>query len=339
MTILQTFVIAGLGVAAFHVLGIPLPWLLGPMAACLIAALLGLRLRGIPPLNAAMRTILGVAVGATLTPAVIASLPGMWTTLILVPIMLAMIGFLGVPYFTRICGYDFPTAYYATMPGGLQDMIAFGEEAGGNVRALSLIHATRVLIIVVALPFLLSGIWDADLNNPPGVPIATVPLGELALMVLAAAFGWWAAVKVGLFGASILGPLLATAVLAMTDVLHFRPPAEAIWAAQFFIGMVVGTKYAGITIEEIRRDLLAGIGFCVILAVVTVGMLAVIFELNLAPGQEALLAFAPGGQAELAVLALIVGADVAFVVSHHVLRIFVVILGAPLAVRLFRPKQ
>ena len=339
MTILQTFVIAGLGVAAFHVLGIPLPWLLGPMAACLIAALLGMRLQGKAPLNAAMRTILGVAVGATLTPAVIASLPGMWTTLILVPIMLAVIGFLGVPYFTRICGYDFPTAYYATMPGGLQDMIAFGEEAGGNVRALSLIHATRVLIIVVALPFLLSGIWDADLNNPPGVPIATVPLGELALMVLAAAFGWWAAVKVGLFGASILGPLLATAVLAMTDVLHFRPPAEAIWAAQFFIGMVVGTKYAGITIEEIRRDLLAGIGFCVILAVVTVGMLAVIFELNLAPGQEALLAFAPGGQAELAVLALIVGADVAFVVSHHVLRIFVVILGAPLAVRLFRPKQ
>ena len=55
----------------------------------------------------------------------------------------------------------------------------------------------------------------------------------------------------------------------------------------------------------------------------------------MAPGKETLLSFAPGGQAELAVLALIVGADVAFVVAHHVLRIFVVILGAPFAKRLF----
>ena len=49
---------------------------------------------------------------------------------------------------------------------------------------------------------------------------------------------------------------------------------------------------------------------------------------------DTVLAFAPGGQAELTVLALIVGADMAFVVAHHVLRIFVVILGAPLVARL-----
>ena len=50
---------------------------------------------------------------------------------------------------------------------------------------------------------------------------------------------------------------------------------------------------------------------------------------------EALLSFAPGGQAELTVLALIVGADVAFVVAHHVLRIVFVIIGAPLMARIF----
>jgi uncharacterized membrane protein AbrB (regulator of aidB expression) len=59
---------------------------------------------------------------------------------------------------------------------------------------------------------------------------------------------------------------------------------------------------------------------------------------GLAPALETVLAFAPGGQAELTVLALIVGADMAFVVAHHVLRIFIVILGAPLFARLFGPK-
>ncbi len=330
-----TFAIALVGVAVFHWAKIPLPWLLGPIAACLLGALLGLRLGGIKPLNDGMRTILGVAVGATLTPAVLASFPAMWPTLLLMPVTIVVIGVVGVPYFQRVWGYDFPTAYYSAMPGGLQDMLIFGEEAGGNPRTLSLIHATRVLVIVVALPFLLKGIWAADLTNPPGVPANTVPLHELALMVVCALVGWWAALKVGLFGASILGPLILTAIVTLAGFLHFRPPAEAIWAAQFFIGTTIGAKYSGITMDEVRRDLLAGVGFCVILIILTILVVEAVVLLDLAPGMEALLAFAPGGQAELTVLALIVGADVAFVVAHHVLRIFVVILGAPLAARHF----
>ncbi|WP_298922162.1 AbrB family transcriptional regulator [uncultured Roseobacter sp.] len=334
----QTFLVALLGVGAFRLLNIPLPWLLGPIAACLAAALIGIQLKGLKPLNDGMRTILGVAVGATLTPPVLATFPAMWPTLLLIPLTVMVIGLIGVPYFQRVWNYDFPTAYYATMPGGLQDMLAFGEEAGGNVRTLSLIHATRVLIIVVALPFLLSGIWEADLSNPPGVPLKSVPVHELLLMVACALLGWWGAKRIGLFGASILGPLLLTAAITLVGLLHFRPPAEAIWAAQFFIGMTIGAKYAGITMQEVRRDLLAGVGFCVILIVLTVVVVELVIFANLAPGMEALLAFAPGGQAELTVLALIVGADVAFVVAHHILRIFVVILGAPVAVRLFSPK-
>ncbi len=337
--VLYSFLVGLAGVGVFHLAALPLPWLLGPITACLLAALMGVPLGGIKPVNETMRTVLGVAVGSTLTPAVIATFPSMWPTLLLIPIMVAAIGATGIPYFMRIWKYDFATAYYATMPGGLQDMLVFGEEAGGNVRTLSLIHATRVLVIVVALPFLLQGIWEADLTNPPGVPASTVPLQELLIMAACAIIGWQGAKRIGLFGASILGPLIVTAAATLSGLLHFRPPAEAIWAAQFFIGMTIGSKYSGITGAEVRRDVVAGLGFCVILILLTVVFVEPIYQFGLAPGQDALLAFAPGGQAELTVLALIVGADVAFVVAHHVLRIFVVILGAPLAVRLFQPKR
>ncbi len=330
-----SFAIAALGAAVFFWLDLPLPFLLGPILFCLIAALAGVRMKGVKVLNDGMRTILGVAVGATLTPTVLAGFPAMLPTLVLVPVMVACIALMGVPYFRRLCGYDFPTAYYAAMPGGLQDMLVFGEEAGGNPRALSLIHATRVLVIVVALPFLLKGIWDADLSNPPGLPADTIPVHELVIMTVCAIAGWQIAKKLGMFGASILGPLILTAAVTLAGGLHYRPPAEAIWAAQFFIGMTVGCKYSGITMQEVRRDLAAGLGFCLILIVLTLGVVETIYSLDLAPGMEALLAFAPGGQAELTVLALIVGADAAFVVAHHVLRIFVVILGAPLVARLF----
>ncbi len=322
------------GVAAFHLLGLPLPWLLGPVASCLLAALLGVPLGGIKPVNAAMRTVLGVAAGATLTPAVLATFPSMWPTLILMPLFVLATGAIGVPYFRRLCGHDFPTAYYASMPGGLQDMVAFGEEAGGNVRALSLIHATRVLVIVVALPFLLKAIWDADLDRPPGVPVTSVASSELALMALSAGFGWWAARRVGLFGATILGPMIVAAAVTLAGFLDQRPPAEAIWAAQFFIGMTIGGNYNGITMSEIRKDILAGLGFCGLLILLTLAFVEAIYSFGLAPGMSALLAYAPGGQAELTVLALVVGADMAFVVAHHILRIIAVVMGAPLAARL-----
>lgn len=331
-----TFAIAGIGVALFHLAALPLPWLLGPITACLIAALSGVKMGGITVLNEGMRTILGVAVGATFTPVLLASMAGMWPTLLLIPLMVLSIGLIGVPYFMRVWKYDFATSYYSTMPGGLQDMLVFGEEAGGDPRTLSLIHATRVMVIVVALPFILQGFWEADLSNPPGAPARDVPPLQLLLMVVCAILGWQGAKRIGMFGASILGPLIVTALFAIAGLLQHRIPAEAIWAAQFFIGMSVGMKYTGITMAEVRRDVVAGLGFCVILIVLTLVFVEAVYGFGLAPGMDALLAFAPGGQAELTVLALIVGADVAFVIAHHVLRIFVVILGAPLFARLFK---
>ncbi len=55
-----------------------------------------------------------------------------------------------------------------------------------------------------------------------------------------------------------------------------------------------------------------------------------------APPIEAFLAFAPGGQAEMAILAIVAGADLAYVVTHHLVRLVVVIIGAPIVARLVR---
>ncbi|MEO0635306.1 MAG: AbrB family transcriptional regulator [Pseudomonadota bacterium] len=336
MSLVSAFAVAGAGVAAFHVLNLPLPWLLGPILACLAAALVGVPMRGIKPLNDAMRTILGVAVGATFTSAILISMVGMWPTLLLIPLMIGCIGLIGVPYFSRIWGLDAPTAYYSAMPGGLQDMLLFGEEAGGNIRALSLIHATRVMVIVVSLPFILDWFWEVDLSAPPGDPASSIHPAQLALMVFCSLGGWWAAKRVGMFGASILGPLLFAAFFALVGLLQHRPPAEAVWAAQFFIGMGVGTKYAGVTLLEVRNYVAAALGFCVILLFLAFVFAEFVVLLELAPPLETILSFAPGGQAEMTVLALVVGADMAFVVAHHVLRILTVILGAPLFAKLSR---
>jgi hypothetical protein len=335
----RTLLLGAVGVAGFEAAGLPLPFLLGPLFACLVAAVMGVRLAATGRIGTAMRTVLGVAVGAAVTPELVARLPSMAWSVALVPVLVAAAGALGYPFFRRVCGFDHPTAWYAAMPGGLQDMLAFGEEAGADMRALSLVHATRVLLIVSAAPVLLTAVWDRPLDAAPGAPAAAIPAGALLLMAAAAALGWWAAARAGLFGAAILGPMIAAAALSLTGVLDHRPPAEAILAAQFFIGIAVGAHYTGVTGAEIRRDVAAGAGLCLILFAVSFLLAEAVALAGLAPTVEAFLAFAPGGQAEMAVLAIVAGADLAFVVAHHLVRLVVVIAGAPVAAAMLaRPR-
>ena len=326
------------GAAIFLWLELPLPWLFGPLFSCLIAALIGINLYSIKILSDAMRTILGVAVGATVTLSFLLALPGFWNTLIFIPITVILSGIIGVWYFQKLCGYDFPTAYYSSMPGGLQDMLVFGEEAGGNVRAMSLIHATRVLVIIIALPILLTFIWGISLDKPPGDPIRNFEIEQLIILGICGIAGWKIASFLGMFGASILGPLVLTAIASITGILHTRPPVEAIWAAQYFIALGIGVKYVGVTAQEIRKDILAGLGFCIFLLVITLSIVSLVINYNLAPAVDAILSMAPGGQAELVVITLIVGADLGFVVAHHLFRIFIVILGAPIMERFMKSK-
>ncbi len=329
-----TLGLAAIGAAAFSALSLPLPMLLGPMAICLVAALAGARLKGMGQVGIFFRTFLGVAVGSTITPDVVARLPEIGLSLAFIPLFVLAIGAIGYPILRYGFGFNHPTAYYASMPGGLQDMLVFGEEAGGDVRALGLIHATRVLVLLTIAPIVLTMLWSLDLTLPPGTPARGMDPVQIGLMIAAGFIGWKVAERVGLFGASILGPMILTAGLSLSGIITQRPPAEIIWSAQFFIGIAVGVKYAGITARELKKDVAAGLAFSVAVAGVAGTFIYGIGHSGIAPPLEAFLAYLPGGQAEMTVVAIIAGADLSFVVTHHILRIFVVILFAPVVNRL-----
>lgn len=321
------------GAGVFHVLGLPLPFLFGPMTACLFAALAGAPLKGMGVVSTLARTVLGAAVGASITPDVVGRIPQMAGSVALVPVYVAIIGLVGFPFFRRL-GHDPATAWYAAMPGGLQDMVVFGAEAGADVRALSLIHATRVLILVTLAPLILTGLYGSSLSGAIGTPARELPVPELVLLAVAAVAGWKIAERIGLFGATILGPMILTAALSLGDVIHTRPPSEAILAAQLFIGLGIGVQYVGVTLRELRAFVLSGLAFVVLLAALAALFTEIVTLTGLARPVEGFLAFAPGGQAEMTVLVLVAGADLGFVILHHLTRIVVVILGAPVAARL-----
>ncbi|MDE4176271.1 AbrB family transcriptional regulator [Phaeobacter sp. PT47_59] len=339
MTRALTFAIAIAGALSFLILGLPLPFLLGPMSACLLAALFGARMTGAGQFGFFMRTFLGVAVGASITPELIHHLPDIAISLMFVPLFIASIATVGYPLLRFVFKFNPVTAWYSAMPGGLQDMLIFGEEAGGDPRALSLIHATRVVVLVSIAPVMIAMTYGLDLSAPPGAPIASLPISQIVIMALAGLIGWKLAKRVGLFGASILGPMILTTILSLTGVVQTRRPAEIIQAAQFFIGIAVGVKYVGITRLEVRSNITAGLVYSAVMALVSLVFFKIIVTLELAPSLDALMAFLPGGQAEMVVIAIIAGADLAYVVTHHVLRILTVVLLAPVVARVLNMRK
>ncbi|WP_323689849.1 AbrB family transcriptional regulator [Rhizobium sp. AN64] len=323
------------GVCVFCTVGLPLPFLFGPMAACLIAALAGARLRSFGQVSVGARSVIGLAVGASITPALVGRLPDMALSIAIVPVYVIAIAAVGMPFFQRYCRFDPITAFYSAMPGGAADMTVFGMEAGANVRQLSLVHVTRLLVIMVIAPILLVQAYGVSLDNPVGAPARELPVIEMVLMAIAAVVGWKGGEAIKLFGAAIIGPLLVAALLSLTGLLHARPPKEALLAAQLLIGTGIGVSYVGITLQELRSTVSGAVVFVFILALLAAIVTEFVTLMGLAPPVEAFLAFAPGGQAEMSMLTIIAGADLGFVVAHHLVRIVFVILGAPTIARRF----
>ncbi len=336
---LTTLALALVGAFGFFAAGLPLPFLLGPMFVCLAGALAGAKMQSLGVVETLFRTILGVAAGASITPEVIHQVPAMAMSLAFVPIFVAVIASVSYPLMRRVFGFDQVTSFYSAMPGGLQDLMIFGEEAGANMRALALVHATRVLFIVSIMPLILTFFWDVDLTQRPGALSVDTPAMQIILFVLCGLGGWQIAKRLRIFGASIIGPLILSAILSASGVLTQRPPAEMIWGAQFFIGLAVGSKYTGVTLRELQDIVLAGVVNGVVLSAISVVFILAVIVAGLAPSLDAMLAYLPGGQGEMVVLALIAGADLTYVVLHHILRIFLVVTCAPLVFHLFGGKE
>ncbi|MDQ1900948.1 AbrB family transcriptional regulator [Paracoccus sp. WLY502] len=334
-----TVLIGAAGVALFWLLHLPLPFLFGPMIASLVAALMGARLAGLGQVSVAARSVLGVAIGAAVTPALVAQLPSMLASVAIIPFYIAAIGLVGVPFFRRVVGFDLVTAFYAAMPGGAADMTVFAAEAGANIRQVSLVHVTRLLVIMIVGPLVLVSVYGVELTHPVGQPAADMPPSELAIIAAAALIGWKAAERIGLFGAAILGPLILAMALSLAGVLHMRPPREALLAAQFLIGIGIGTSYVGVTLRELRETVAGGAVFVLILAVIAAAVTEFVTLTGLAPPVEGFLAFMPGGQAEMSMLALIAGADLSFVVVHHITRVILVLTGAPILFAVIRQRR
>ena len=339
-SMLLALVIGTAGGFLFAWAKLPLPWMMGAMVATTVAAVAGANIRIQYPLRMTMIAVLGVMLGSAFRPELVDRL-GEWAVSITGLLVYAVTaGALVTWYFRRIGGYDPVTSYFAASPGGLNEMVIVGREMGGDDRVIALTHSARILLVVMTIPFLFR--LFAEYEPLPGLlpsgPGLDLPLREWIILGACAVVGAGAAKLMRFPAAFLVGPMILSGVVHVTGVSEASPPSLLVAAAQVVLGTGIGCRFAGTPVTEIVRIVRISIGSTLILMAFGVLFGVALEQITDVPWFILVLAYAPGGLAEMSLVALALGRDVAFVATHHIFRIGFIVILAPAAFRLMRAR-
>lgn len=327
------------GGLVFDFLNFPLAWMLGAMVATTVAAISGITIRGPGVLRNIMITVLGTMLGSTFTPEVLGHFDKWIGSLGVLSLYIITIVICTGIYLYRVIGYGAITSYFSAAPGGFGFMVIMGGEMGGNSRTIALIHSIRIMLTVLTIPFWFKFFNDYHPASAPGLgDLVDVSLYDGALLILCAISGYYLGKLIRLPSPQLLGPLLVSAAVHLSGFTEAKPPTEVMNLAQLIIGISVGARFNGIRLTEVLATIKVG----AILAFYMVGLAAVFAlvmeELTGLPFDAMLLAFAPGGLAEMAMVSLAMGIDTAFVSTHHMVRVLIMVSMAPIIFALIKKK-
>ena len=333
----QAFAIGGIGGAVFAWLQLPLAWMIGSLAFTMAAAIGGMRLDVPKRLRTLMIMVLGVMLGSAFTPAILGHLDDWVVTL---SALVAYIGAslaAGLAYLRRVAGYDRVTAFFTAAPGGFSEMVMAGGALGGDERLISLAHSLRITIVVMAIPFWFQSFagYEPAARSGVGPAFAGLPWRD-ALMLAACALGALPARRLGLPAPMMFGPMIASAGIHLAGLTESKPPGVVVAAAMVVIGASIGARFVGVPIRVLGRSFAVAGGLTALLLAVTVAFAAGLHGLTGLPVSSLVLAYAPGGFVEMSLVSLALGLDPAFVSTHHMARIFLVIALVPLSFRLLQ---
>ena len=330
--------IGTIGGGVFSWLQMPLAWMLGSMVFVTAASVSGLPVRLPYMLRQSMVVFIGAMLGSQFTPELVNRM-NQWAFSVSGLLVFGLVSVtLVLLYLRRVARYDAVTAYFAAAPGGLNDMTLIGRDMGGDDRVIALTHASRILLVVLTIPFMfrIFGGYEAPPGLLPRGPGFDLPIREWLSLAICVTVGPMIALKLRMPAAFLLGALVLSAAAHIAGWAEASPPALLVAVAQVILGTSVGCRFAGTHYAEILRILRTSIGSALILMSSAVGFGLLLAELTGLPWYVITLAYAPGGLAEMSLVAYGIGQDVAFVATHHLCRIGMVVLLAPLAFRILR---
>ncbi|TKH09306.1 AbrB family transcriptional regulator [Peribacillus simplex] len=329
---------AFIGGGLFSLIRFPIPWLLGPMAALLIAS----RFKNVKLIwPVSMRNtgliIVGYSIGISFTKSslsdMISHLPSMLILTTLIVLVCACSAFV----MSKYSGIDYPTSLTSSIPGGLSQIVVFAEEMKGiDITTVTFFHVTRVIMVVFLVPLLIiSPIFAANSTNDSSKLTDNViqEWSDLFPLIFLFALICFLAARIGkifkLPAPYFLGPVIVAAAIGLLGLQGPPLPPSLLDISQFMVGGYIGLLLKPEQLNNKRKTLLLALMNGLILICATMFfsfLLTQYYDLSTITG---FLSLAPGGMDQMGIIAQEVNADVSTVTSYQLFRMAFIYAAVP----------
>ncbi len=319
----ETLLIATAGALLFIWAGFPAALITGSVVAVAGAALAGRPLLVPMPLARAGFLVIGISLGAVVTPRTLHGVVDWPLSIALISISTICMTLGTMSYLRWVHGWDALSALYGGSPGGQAQVIVLAAENGADLRAVVIVQTVRVVFLTLGIP---AGLALFGLAASPtatlGMPTFGASLWEVLLLVAVSTFTALA--------------MLGSGVLHGTEIVHAALPWWVASAGIVMLGATTGARFANTPARMLFSYLGAAVGsFAVAIAIATAFVLTLA---SITPSRIAdlVVAFSPGAQDTMMVLALSLNIDPVFVGAHQLARYLIVSLSLPLLAHLVR---
>jgi uncharacterized protein len=365
--LVQMAILAALAVVGWQVaerLRVPAAAFLGPLMFVGASAILGMSQPEFPSWAVmGCQIVFGAFLGCQADRDSVKRVAAMGKPVAVATVWVILSAFVIAFVLAHMTNVDVTSSFLGAVPGGVAEMSAMSISMKANTAIVATLQSLRVIATMAIIPMVskrlaLPATAGAAVGGALSDPLPVHSLGSAAeddflddrLSVNRPAgrrrelVGWLASVGVGLVGATIfvylkvpaaaiVGSMAAVVICRVSGLGLMKPPPLLRLVALLGMGSYVGTGFSDQTLIQLREIAPAAVVVTVATVASGVALARVLRDwVGLAPA-TALLACAPAGVTQMAVVADEIGADVLVVTLFQLTRLMVCVLVLPVLFR------
>ena len=330
----ETLLIAAGGAAAFTLTGFPAGMVTGSLLCVATAALLGRPMIVPLPLSRVISLLVGISLGAVVTPETLRGIASFPLSIAVLTISTVCMIAATASYLRLVHGWDARSAVCGASPGGLAQVMTLSAEYGADLRAIAIVQVMRVVLLTIGIPtgLALFGLSAGD-TIAQRAGAAPASIAELAILVAVSTLTAFTVVKLHLPGGLMFGAMVGSGFLHGAGFISSALPGWVVSVAVIGVGAFTGSRFANTAPRMLLRYIGAALGSFAVAISVASGFVLLLTTLLTVRIADTIVAFSPGAQDTMMVLALSLHLDPVFVGAHHLWRFMLVSLSLPFQVR------
>jgi uncharacterized protein len=323
----ETLAVGAVGGIAFEAAGFPAGLVAGSIVTAAAASLLGRPLMVPSGFTRVLLVTVGIALGSVVSPATLGGFAIYPLSIAVLAVAILCMTAATFTYLRFVHGWNPLSALLGGSPGALAQIMAMAAESGADVRGVVVVQTLRVILLAIGIP---AGLALAGLSQPPpaaGSTAVATTLPDLALLVAVSVASAYAFFRIGFSGGWLFGAMIGAAIVNGSGLAEARLPWWLADSAMIAMGSVTGSRFAKIDVRLLMSYLLAALGSFTVAVTVAAAFALVAAQLVPAGPADLVVAFSPGAQDTMMLLALALQLDPVFVGAHHLARYVLVSLS------------